>query len=33
VRRLIEQTDDAGLAALDAAAAAPADSGVAAWIQ
>ena len=33
VRRLIEHADDAALATLDAAAAAPAESGVAAWIQ
>jgi DNA-binding GntR family transcriptional regulator len=33
VRRLIEEADDAALAALDAAAAAPAEPGVAAWIQ
>ena len=33
VRRLIERTDDAALGALDAAAAAPRDNGVASWIQ
>jgi DNA-binding GntR family transcriptional regulator len=33
VRRLIDHADDAEVAALDAVAAAPQDSGVAAWIQ